>query len=108
MTRSNPPNLSRQILLLAAGIFLLVAPQSALAKHKHHSDENKNEYAENGMKSDKHKGKHKHDDESAEKTKEQDKTADGGTPTAGTPPPPAPLPHRAPSRGATRPATAAS
>ena len=39
MTRSNPPNFSRQILLLAAGIFLLAAPQGALAKHKDHSDD---------------------------------------------------------------------
>jgi hypothetical protein len=95
MTSSNPPNFSRRILLLAAGIFLLVAPQSALAKHRHHSDGNKDEYAEKDMISEKHKGKHKHDDESAEKTKdtEQDKTANGGTSTAVTPPSPAPLPH---------------
>ncbi|MGZ5917247.1 MAG: hypothetical protein ACXWJ4_07985 [Methyloceanibacter sp.] len=39
MTRSNPPNFSRQILLLAASIFLLAAPQGALAKHKDHSDD---------------------------------------------------------------------
>ena len=97
MTSSNPPNLSRQILLLAAGIFLLVAPQGALAKHRHHSDGNKDEYAEKDMISEKHKGKHKHDDESAEKSK--DKTANGDTSV--TPPAPAPLPHpgNAPSSG---------
>ena len=88
MTSSNPPNFARQILLLTAGIFLFVAPQAALAKHKDHSDDHggmssndsshdqgdehsddhkdKNkDHAEKDMKSDKHKGKHKHDEESA-------------------------------------------
>jgi hypothetical protein len=73
MTSSNPPNFSRQILLLTAGIFLLVAPQAALAKHRHHSDGNKY----------------------AEKTKDtkQDNAANDGSPAVVTPPPPAPLPH---------------
>jgi hypothetical protein len=103
MTRSNPPNFSRQILLLAAGIFLLAAPQGALAKHKDHSDDHSgmssndsndnkdkyaekdmksdkdkgkhkaDEYSENGMSSDKHKGKHKDDEESAENGMSSDK-----------------------------------
>jgi len=96
MTRSNPPNFSRQILLLAASIFLLAAPQGALAKHKDHSDDHggmssndsnddhgdehsedhkdKNkDHAEQDMKSDKHKGKHKHDEESAENGMSSDK-----------------------------------
>lgn len=76
MTSSNPPNFSRQILLLTAGIFLLVAPQAALAKHRHHSDGNKDKYAK--------------------KTKDttKDNAANDGTPAVVTPPsPPAPLPH---------------
>lgn len=74
MTSSNPPNFSRQILLLTAGIFLLVAPQAALAKHRHHSDGNK--YAEK-----------------TKDTKQDNAANDGGPAVVTPPPPPAPLPH---------------
>lgn len=99
MTRSNPPNFSRQILLLAASVFLLAAPQGALAKHKDHSDDHggmsSNDSSEDhGDKqsedpknkvSEKHKGKHKEEsadngmDSEKQKSKHKDKeSADNG------------------------------
>lgn len=100
MTSSNPPNFSRQILLLTAGIFLLAAPQGVLAKRKDHSDDHSgmssNDSSEDhGDKpskdpknkvSEKHKGKHKEEsadngmDSEKQKSKHKDKeSAENGT-----------------------------
>jgi hypothetical protein len=75
---NTPPKFSRQIAMLTAGIFLLVAPQGALAKHKDHSDDHgAMESAAKGMDSEKHKGKHK-DKEYAEKDMNSEKHKDKG------------------------------
>ncbi len=65
MTSSNPPNFSRRLLMLTAGILLLVAPQGALAKHKDHSDDH-GEMSSNDS-------SHDHGDEHSEDHKDKNK-----------------------------------
>ncbi|MGA9603922.1 MAG: hypothetical protein WBQ82_07380 [Methyloceanibacter sp.] len=130
-----PAKLSRQILMLTAGIFLLAATQGALAKNKDHSDDqggmssndskqdhgdkhsedrkdkvsdkhkgkHNEQYAEEGMNSEKHKGKDKkhaeegmnsekhkgkHKEEYAEKKKDKDKHKTPGSTASNNPPAP--------------------